>query len=193
MATGSWLQMRLDEELRALRGSWGWFVALGVLLIIAGILAITYPVIATLATVEVVGAFLVVGAAFEIASGIWARQWGGFFLHLLGGLLYFFVGIILIERPGLGAAGYTLMMSVFFVAGGLVRIISALLHRFPAWFWSLLSGLVALALGILIWRDFPASALWVIGVFVGIDLLFVGWSWVMLGFSVRRAPPSPPV
>jgi uncharacterized membrane protein HdeD (DUF308 family) len=181
---------RVAEESHALRRNWFWFLLLGILLIVAGTLAIMYPVLATLASVEVFGYLLVFGGAVEVVSAFWAGRWGGFFLHLLGGLLYLFIGAVLIERPGLGAAGYTLMLAVFFVAAGLFRIVFALGHRFSAWGWTLLSGVITLLLGILVWRQWPASALWVIGTFVGIELIFSGWSWVMLGLAVRKLPAA---
>jgi uncharacterized membrane protein HdeD (DUF308 family) len=115
-----------DEELQLLRRSWGWFAGFGAALIVVGILAIGYPVVATLATVEIVGFFLIAAAAFQFATAVWARRWGGFFLHLLTGLLYLFLGVLMIEQPGLGAAGYTLVLALFFVASGLFRVIFAL-------------------------------------------------------------------
>ena len=177
-----------DQELRPLRRNWGWFLALGVVLILLGVAAIGYPVVATLATVELFGVFLLVAAGVEFVSAVWAGRWGGFFPHLLCGLLSLFLGVLLVDRPGLGAAGYTLVLAVFFVAAGVLRIGHALSRRFSGWGWTLLSGAVTLLLGVLIWRDFPVSALWVIGTFVGIDLVFNGVSWVMLGLAARTLP-----
>ena len=178
------------EELHGLHRNWGWFLVLGIALIAVGVLAISYPVMATLAAVEVFGFMLLFGAAVEIASGIWAGRWGGFFLHLLCGLLYLFSGVVIVERPGLGAAGFTMMLAVLFVATGLARTLFAVTHRFSGWGWAVLSGVVSLFLGILIWRQFPEAALWVIGTFVGIDLIFNGWSWVMLGVAARSLPAA---
>jgi uncharacterized membrane protein HdeD (DUF308 family) len=189
MATGfPFFLSHLEEERQALRANWFWLLALGVIMIVVGMLAITFPVAATLTTVMVFGVLLLCGAGVEIASAIWTRRWGGFFLHFVTGLLYFFVGLLLLDRPGLGAAGYTLVLAMFFVAGGLLRLVIALSQRFSGWGWTVVSGVITLLLGILIWRDFPESALWVIGTFVGIDLLFNGWSWVMLGLAVRSLP-----
>jgi uncharacterized membrane protein HdeD (DUF308 family) len=189
------------ELLPNLRRRWGWFLALGIFLIVVGVLAILRPAVATLTVVEVFGFLLLFGAGAEIVSSLWARRWGGFFLHLLTGLLYLFVGAILLERPALSAAGCTLMLAVFFVASGLFRVVFAFSQQFSGWGWTLLSGIVTLALGVLIWRDLPEAAFWVIGTFFGIDLLFIGWSWVMLGLAVRSIPaqeqrkdePAPPV
>jgi uncharacterized membrane protein HdeD (DUF308 family) len=180
------------EPLPNLRRRWGWFLALGIFLIVVGVLAIQRPVVATLTVVEVLGFLLVFGAGAEIVSSFWARGWGGFFLHLLTGLLYLFVGAILLERTELAAGGFTLMLAVFFFASGLFRIVFALTQRFSGWGWTVLSGVVTLALGVLIWRNLPEAAFWVIGTFFGIDLLFIGWSWVMLGLAVRSIPAQQP-
>lgn len=191
--TVSFLSPGPEPDPQTLRRNWGWFVALGVALTLVGAAAIAYPVAATLATVEIVGVFLLIGAAVEFASAVWARRWGGFFPHLLCGLLYLFVGVLFVEKPGLGAAGYTLVLAVFFVASGLFRVVLALGGGFTGRGWVLVSGAITLVLGVMIWRDFPESALWVIGTFVGIDLVFNGVSWVMLGLGVRNLPaPADP-
>jgi uncharacterized membrane protein HdeD (DUF308 family) len=176
------------EPLQELRRNWGWFVVLGILLIVVGMVAITYPYLVSKVAVEVFGFLLVAGAVLDVASGVWARRWSGFFLHLLGGLLYLFLGLVLIEHPGVGMLAITLLLAVLFVAGGLVRIVFALSHRFSGWGWAVLSGAISLILGIMIWRQLPTSAEWVIGLFVGIDFVFDGTSWVMLGLGLRSIP-----
>jgi uncharacterized membrane protein HdeD (DUF308 family) len=166
-----------------------WLVILGVALLLLGAACIMAPVAATITTVEVFGYLLLIGAGFELASGLWVRNWRGFFLHLLMALFYFFVGIIAVERPGLGAAAYTLMLAMFFVAAGAIRAVAAAAHRFPGWGWMLLSGFVCFILGIMIWRNMPEAAFWVIGTFLGIELVFNGVSWVMLGLAARSKSP----
>jgi uncharacterized membrane protein HdeD (DUF308 family) len=173
-----------------LRRNWGWFLVLGILLILAGVCAMRAPFMASFATVNVVGYLLLFGAGIEIASGIWTGTWGGFFLHLLGGLLYLFLGALILDRPLEAMAVYTLILAMFFVASGLVRMVFSLTHRFHGWGWMFLSGLVTFALGIMVWRQWPEAALWVIGLFVGIDLIFIGLSWVMLALAVRSLPAT---
>src|SRR5262245_47800010 len=145
----------VNEELQDLRRNWGCYLALGITLIVVGILAIGSPVVATLVSVQIFGFLLLAGGVIEIGSAIWARGWGGFFLHLLSGLLYVFLGLMIVERPILGANGYTLLMAMFFTAIGLVRIVFALGHQFSGWGWTVVSGFVAFILGVMIWRDFP--------------------------------------
>jgi len=177
-----------DEELQYLRKFKGWFLAMGIATMVLGVLAIGYPVIATLATVEFVGALLIVAGIVEVVSSFWARRMGGFLQRVVCGFLSLFLGVVMTDRPLLAATGYTLVMAFFFFASGVLRVAFGLSQRFSGWGWGVLSGLVTLILGILIWRDLPETALWVIGTFVGIDLLFNGWSWVMLGLAVRNFP-----
>src|SRR5437016_2660503 len=109
MSTGFpyFLSARTDEH-HDLRSKWGWLFGLGILLLVTGIVAISYPMAATLTTIEIFGYLLIFGAAVEIASAFWVRRWGGVFLHLLIGLLYFFVGLLIVDKPGMAAVGYTL-------------------------------------------------------------------------------------
>jgi uncharacterized membrane protein HdeD (DUF308 family) len=177
-------------ELHELRRNWGWFLVLGIGLIIVGMLAIGAAFVATLATVLTFGILMLVGGGIEIVSAFLAQRWSGFFLHLLAGVLYLVVGFFMIAHPVAAAAGLTLMLAALFLAGGLFRIILSLSHRFPGWGWTLLNGVITLLLGFLIWRGWPEAAFWVIGLFVGIELIFAGWSWVMLALAVRNVPKA---
>lgn len=181
-------------ELEVLRGKAIWAIVLGVVLILVGLLALGYPAIATVATTTFFGVMLLIGGGLQVASAFWARGWGGFFLYLLLGLLSIFVGIVLVDKPLLSAVEWTLILAIFFVAAGLCRLVVALTKRFSGWGWSALNGAVALLLGLLIWKGWPGDGLWVIGTLVGIDLLFNGWTLVMLGLALRSLPkPTAPV
>jgi uncharacterized membrane protein HdeD (DUF308 family) len=175
-----------------LRGKSILAIVLGFLLILVGVLAISYPTVATLESALFFGVLLLIGGVLQILSAFGARAWGGFFLYLLLGLLYLFVGAAFLDRPGISAVQWTLIMAIFFVAGGLARIIAALSVRFSGWGWSVLNGVVTLALGLLIWRGWPGTGLWVIGTLVGIELVFCGWSLVMLGLAARSIAKSGP-
>src|SRR5262245_34717014 len=118
------------RDLDRLRGKAVWAIVLGALLIVGGVLAIGHPVAATLTTVLFFGVLLLIGSGVQAAGAIFARGWGGFFLQLLIAVLYFFVGVVLVERPGMSALAYTLLLAVFFVAAGLYRIVAALSLRF---------------------------------------------------------------
>jgi uncharacterized membrane protein HdeD (DUF308 family) len=173
-------------DLEEFRRNTNWFLALGIILIILGIVALGRSVFVTLASMYFLGWLLVIAGVVEAVQAFWQRQWGGFFLHLLGGVLYVIVGLMIVANPDLAAMALTLLMALFFLIAGAFRIIGALTMRFPEWRWLLLSGIVTFLLGLLIWRQWPSSALWLIGLFIGIDLIFTGWSWVMLSLTARR-------
>jgi uncharacterized membrane protein HdeD (DUF308 family) len=182
-----------SRDLESLRGSSIWAIVLGCVLIVGGIVALSYPVAATELTMTFFGVVLLIGGVVQGAGAVWARSWGGFFLHLVIGLLYLFVGLVLVDRPLLSAVEWTLLLAIFFVAAGVFRMVAALALRFSGWGWALLNGAIAFVLGLLVWRNWPGAGLWVVGLFVGIDLLFSGWSWVMLGLAVRSIARPPTV
>ncbi|QEH39138.1 acid-resistance membrane protein [Aquisphaera giovannonii] len=185
----------LRHELEAIRGNWPWLLALGIVLVVVGTLAIGAPLLASLATSLTIGVFLLIGGGAQLVGAFWTRDWSGFFLVLLMGVLYAVLGLLFIRQPVQAAAALTLLVACALMVGGLFRIIGALTYRFPHWGWVLLGGLLNLFLGILIWMEWPGSALWVIGLFVGIDMLFTGWTWIMLSLRLRgiaaRHPPHP--
>lgn len=84
----------------------------------------------------------------------------------------------------------TRIIAVFLVVGGLFRLLSAVIYRYDGWIWMLISGVISLMLGIMIYREWPASGLWFIGLCVGIDLILNGWTWLMLALTMRRLEPS---
>lgn len=181
----------LLEELQELRKNWGWFLALGILLVVAGCVAISAYFVAALASLAVIATILLIGGGVELVSSLRAGHWRGFFVHVLSGILYLILGLLMVRRPEAAASVFTLMLAAAFLAGGLVRIIAAIAHRFPGWGWVLLNGVVTLGLGILIWMEWPEISFWIIGVFVGIELIFSGWSWIMLALWAKNVPLPP--
>jgi uncharacterized membrane protein HdeD (DUF308 family) len=184
------LNPRYEECLR-LHHCWAWFLGLGLALMVVGLLAIGAAFVTTLATVLVFGVLLIVGGVVQVVNASLARSWGGFFLHLLAGVLQLVLGGLMVEHPLRAAEGLTLMLAAAFLVGGVLRVVHALMRQFPGWGWVLANGVIALMLGVAIWRQWPEASAWVIGLFVGIDLVFNGWSWVMLGLLVKASAPAP--
>ncbi len=178
----------LRHELEALRREWYWFLLLGILLIIGGTLAIGYSVLATLTAVTFFGILLVVGGFAQIVSSFWAGKWSGFLLSLMAGILYVVIGGMMVARPFLGAEALTLLVGSFFLVGGIFRVVAAMTLRLHHWGWILLNGVVTALLGLLVLAEWPNSGLFVIGLFLGIDMLFNGWTWVMLSLGLRSLP-----
>jgi uncharacterized membrane protein HdeD (DUF308 family) len=177
-----------QAELHALRANWGWFLALGIALIVVGLLAVSMAVVATWATMVLLGVLLLVGAGAEFASAIWARRWQGLLLHLLVGVVYAVLGFLVLNRPLMVAEALTLLFAALLLVGGVFRVVIAAGIRFHNWGWAVAGGLISILLGVMIWQQWPESGLWVIGLFVGIDMLFNGWTWVVLGLTLRRLP-----
>jgi uncharacterized membrane protein HdeD (DUF308 family) len=166
----------------------GWFLALGILLIIAGTLAIIYDVAATLLSVLFFGWLLIIMGVVEAVQSFWQPKWGGVFLHLMVGTLAAVVGFHLVSSPMEGALVLSLVMAIYFMLAGIFRAVTAIAMRFPNWGWVLLSGGITFILGVLIKSQWPASGLRIIGLFIGIDMIFSGWSYVMLALAAKKEP-----
>lgn len=175
-----------------MRDSWPLLLGMGVALILLGVVVINEPFVFTSAVIQVMGVLLVVGGVLQVAGSFWGRHWRGFFLHMLAGVCYLIVGLFMIGRTDEAAAAFTLLAAGVLVVGGLFRILLAAFHRFEGWPWVLLNGVVSLILGVAIWRHWPSSGEWVIGLFFGIEMLFGGLSWVMLALALRSLPKRPP-
>jgi uncharacterized membrane protein HdeD (DUF308 family) len=164
----------------------GWFLAQGIFLLIVGSLAIIYDVTATLLSVLVFGWTLIFAGAFEALQSLWQPKWSGLFLQLTVGILAVVVGFHFLASPAAGALVLTLLLAVYFMVVGILRAVTALTMRFPSWGWVLFSGMVTFMLGVLIKRNWTVSGLWIIGLFIGIDMLFRGWSYVMLFLAAKK-------
>lgn len=171
-----------------IRKRWAWILALGILLAVLGSFAFGYALVFTIASVWLFGWLMLVGGLLQGAHAFVCRDWGGFFIDLLAGVLYFVVGVMIIGNPAATAVALTLLIALFLIFGGIFRIAVAALSQFHNRGWLLLYGVVSLLLGISIWREWPFSGLWVIGMFVGIDMIFNGWTLIMLGLAARRIP-----
>jgi uncharacterized membrane protein HdeD (DUF308 family) len=174
--------------LDALRRNWGWYLALGLAQIIIGALAIAASAITTFVSVLIFGWLLVIGGLLSVIHAFWRQRWGGFFVDLIVGLLYALAGLIMVSGPLPAAITLTWLIAVFLVVVGIFRIVVALTGNFTHRGWLLLNGVITLVLGVLIWREWPLSGLWVIGLFIGIDMVFYGWSLVMLSMAAKSLP-----
>lgn len=178
----------MQHELGKLRKEWWWFMVLGILMAAGGTAAIVYSPFATLATVAFFGVVLIVCGAAQLVSAFWAGEWKGFLLSVLIGVLYVVVGGMMLRRPLAAEQALTLVLGVFLLVGGIFRIIASMTLRFQHWGWPLLNGIVTTILGVIIISDLPQAGLFVIGLFLGIDLIFNGWAWIMLSLGLRSLP-----
>ncbi len=186
-ATGDTGPHTLGDGIRALRAKWGWVVAFGVISLIAGVIALGSVVMATESAVFIVGIMMLVVGVFEIFTAFGARGWGKFLLWLLLGALYVFAGFACLNNPFVAATLLTLMLGIALIVGGLVRIFLAtqMKHGTP-WGWVVFSGILSFLLGLMIVAHWPASSFYTLGIFLGIDLIFIGAGWLTMGLALKK-------
>jgi len=163
---------------------------LGVVLVVLGIVATSAAPFLTLATMYLLGGLLIAVGFLQGLQALTFRRWGGFFVDLLASILYLALGFLIIVNPGATAEALTLLIALYLICGGLFRIVIGSMIRFHNAVWLLLHGAVNLILGVLIWKQWPASGHVLIGMFLGIDLIFNGWSLIMLGWAAKKLPPA---
>ncbi len=176
------LDVRVPAEII---NNWGWFLAFGIALVLLGILAIARSVAATVVSMLFFGWLLLIAAGIEIAQAIMVGKWAGLFQHWLSAVLFGVLGALIIWRPLVTAEILTLLMGSFFVVAGLFQLITPFVVSLPEWGWHALNGVITLVLGILILAQWPVSGLWVIGLFLGIELIFFGGAWIALALRLR--------
>jgi uncharacterized membrane protein HdeD (DUF308 family) len=177
----------LGESLHALHAKWGWIVALGVVYVVAGFIALGNEFFATFVSVTIIGVAMFVSGVFEIIGAFQMKSWESFILWILLGVLYAVAGVFVFADPLLAASVFTLLIGAALVATGVVRIVLALrLPKTAPWIWAVISGVITLLLGATILMHWPVSSLYVLGLFLGVDLLFMGFSWINIGMALRR-------
>ena len=179
MTEGTWL----DEA----KKNAGLLIFLGVLTVIFGVMAVGAPLIMGVAVSLFVGFLLLGSGIARIVHALKSRQWGTGFWGTIIGLLGVAAGLLMIFRPLVGLMTLTLLLAIYFLVDGICEIIAAFkIKPDQGWGWVLFNGIIALLLGIMIWRQWPVSGAWAIGVLVGVHILITGWTMIILGTGARR-------
>ena len=178
----------LGEGLRALRAKWGWILALGIIFLIAGVIALGSVVAATASAVLIVGIMMIMAGVAEIIAAFNVKSWGKFAFWMLLGALYVAAGVIAILNPFAAATILTLFLGVALVVGGIVRMFLAWHMREAGkpWGWIVFSGIVSILLGLMIIAKWPYSSFYVLGIFLGVDLIFIGSGWISIALALKR-------
>ncbi len=166
---------------------WGWFLAFGIGLLILGIAAVVRSIAATVVSMLFFGWLLLLASGIEIAQAVMVGHWAGFFSHLLAAILFGVAGLLIIMRPLISAEVATVFMAMFFMVGGLFKLLGSLAVALPGWGWQAADGIITFVLGILVMAQWPASGFWVIGLFLGINLIFDGCAWIALALGLRAS------
>lgn len=170
----------------------GWFLALGIAMIVLGVIAIGSPFVVTLAVNLLLGWVLIFGGLVQIVHAFSVRAWGGFLWMMLIGIVHGAVGGLLLRNPIAGVLTLTLLLAAFLLIEGICQLIMAFqLRPMPGSGWMMVSGIVGILLAVMIYSRWPSSAAWVLGTLVGINLIFDGWSMVTVWMAAKGTPPAP--
>lgn len=171
-----------------------WYLIEGVLLVVAGILAIIYPVISSGAVVILLGWLLIASGLLQGLSLLGARRVPHFWLQLISVILAILIGFLFLRDPAQGLMTLALLLIIFFMMEGISKVVFALTIRpFPNWGWVLASGLVGILLALILWASLPVTAVWLIGLLLGVNLISIGAAIGYLAWQVRKSPePAAP-
>lgn len=172
---------------KEISGKWGWFVLLGIMLIILGGIAFGNLVMATVVSVYYVGILMLIGGIVEIIHAFGVKSWGSFFFWLLSGLLYAAAGVVAFVNPVLTAGVLTFLLAAALLGAGFFRIWMGFKARPTAgWGWIVTAGVITALAGLVIAMQWPVNSLFILGLFLAIDLIFQGWAYIALGFGIKR-------
>ncbi|MFG2887798.1 HdeD family acid-resistance protein [Streptomyces sp. NPDC048297] len=183
-----------------LRRSFSWLAALGVLLVLAGLVGLVYTGVATLTSMLLFGWLLLIGGVVGLLHAVQARGTSYFWLGVVVAALNIAAGVVVIRMPHAAAAALAMFAALLFLSAGLFRLVGSLVVRGPQFGWTLLLGAFDLLLGILVLGSWPSSSQYVIGAFFSLALLFDGLGLIATGYGGRRVvglvdegPPAEPV
>ena len=166
---------------------WGWLLAVGILSVILGTIGLGMTWMLTLASVVYFGVLLIVIGVAQLLQTFKAAGWKGTFLQILIGLLYLAAGIMVVSRPLLASLTLTWALGFALIVVGVMRIVVGMQHRGTSgWGGAVVGGIITLLLGLLILARWPSDALWVIGLFLAIELIVNGYTQILVALAARR-------
>ncbi len=167
--------------------NWCWLLALGILLLILGIVGLGMTVGLTVVSMYFFGILLIIAGVSQILDTFYCKEWKGVLWHAFIATLYILAGVMVIHDPVLTSTMITAFIASVLIVIGISRFMMAIALRHQRGFgWLLLAGLISTLLGILIFMQWPMSGLWVIGLFIAIELIVDGWTYIFLALSMRR-------
>jgi uncharacterized membrane protein HdeD (DUF308 family) len=167
--------------------NWGWLLAQGILLVVLGTIGLGLTFWLTLATVFIFGVLLLIGGGVQIFQAFKCRGWQSVLWHVLIAILYVLAGLLIMSQPLLASTFFTLLLAWVLIGIGVLRLIMAFQFRGASnWFWPLMGGIAAIVLGVIIMTRWPVSGLWVIGLFVAIEMIFSGWTYIVIALGARE-------
>jgi uncharacterized membrane protein HdeD (DUF308 family) len=176
-----------------LQKNWGWLLAMGIISVVLGTIGLGMTFALTMASVLFFGVLILIDGGLQFFQAFKCKGWKGMIWHIIIALLYVVAGIVIVKNPLAASAVLTLVLAWTIIAVGVARSVMAFQHRgMGGWGWSLFGGIISILLGIMILARWPASGMWIIGLFVAIELIFNGWSQIMLALAAKNAAPAVP-
>ena len=188
-------RMSLDEAAEVMRSAMRdlikrhslWYLLQGGLMLVTGIVALLFPILTSVAVVLMLGWLLIINGIFQAIGLIGATKVPHFWLQLISVALSIVIGVLFLRHPGEGLLTLTLLLIVFFMVGGMAKVIFALTIRpFPNWAWVLASGVIGVLLAVYLWSSLPIAAAWLLGLLVGIQLVSEGAALAYMAWQVRK-------
>ena len=178
----------LEAGIEQVRKSWGWYLVFGILLTILGVVCVGKAQTATTFSIEALGWVLAISGVLWFANSFFAFSWQGFFFYLLNAIIRGVTGYLLIVHPDAGATAVTMVIASLFIVGGLFRAAGAGVVQFPRWGWTVVAGLVSVALGVYLLATYPTASTYFVGMIIGIDLIFDGAALVGFAGAIHSLP-----
>ena len=176
-----------DEVFGELKKHWAWMLSLGIVMVILGVIGLGMTVLFNEIVVMYFGFLLLFGSGVQLMQAFRAEAWKGRVWHVLIALVYIVGGIIAVTEPVIAGMTLALLIAWTLIVIGVLRLVMALQMRGAnGWLWTLLGGVLSVVLGVMIINEWPQSGLWVIGLFVAIEILFAGWSQIMIALAAKN-------
>ena len=167
---------------------WGWLLALGILFIVLGAIGLSMVFGLTMASVLFFGILMLIGGVAQLVEAFKCKGWKSILWHVIMAILYVFGGIVVISNPLLASMVLTIMLAAAFIGIGLTRFLIGLQMRgSKGWVWPMISGIVSILLGVVIIAQWPISGLWVIGLFVAVELIVHGLSYTIVALAAKSS------
>lgn len=178
----------IEDMKKKIQDNWGWFLLLGIALVIGGLILIAAPLATSVAVTILIAAVLFVGGLVQIYNAFKTQGTAHFIWNLITGAVAVIGGLVIYFNPLAGTFALTLVIAAIFAAQGISQILLAFkIKPHEGWLWVLIAGIVSLAAGLMIWMELPSSAAWALGLIAGISVLVNGWSYIAIALAARAS------
>ncbi|MBL8824061.1 MAG: DUF308 domain-containing protein [Planctomycetia bacterium] len=164
---------------------WLLFLGSGLFMAILGLVMFAYAIFNAVTIMLFLGGGLIIASVIQLANSCWARPWKGFSFSIILGMVYLITGLLLIEYRLQASMALTLVVAAGLMIAGSVKIILSIIEHWDGWILSLVSGVLTTILGFSIWLEWPFHGIWVIGCYLGVELILSGCTWIRLGASLH--------